>query len=98
MLSWPLAAALLVSAPLLTPLIAKLGGAIGVASKASQAAANDVSAAADEIVENIKGEASQLDAATWPVTGTACGTDASMHQAPVWRLPAHPNPAPLPMT
>ncbi|PSC71439.1 serine threonine-phosphatase BSL1 [Micractinium conductrix] len=54
MLSWPLAAALLVSAPLLTPLIAKLGGAIGVASKASQAAANDVSAAADEIVENIK--------------------------------------------
>lgn len=35
-LSWPLAVALLVSAPLLTPLIAQLGRRIGMASKASQ--------------------------------------------------------------
>lgn len=35
-LSWPLAVALLVSAPLLTPLIAQLGRRIGTASKASQ--------------------------------------------------------------
>ena len=35
-LSWPLAVALLVTAPLLTPLIAQLGRRIGAASKASQ--------------------------------------------------------------
>lgn len=53
-LSWQLAVALLVSAPLLTPLIASLGRRIGTASRASQAAANDVSAAASEIVENMR--------------------------------------------
>ncbi|KAL4429394.1 hypothetical protein ABPG77_005168 [Micractinium sp. CCAP 211/92] len=53
-LSWPLAIALLVSAPLLTPLIAQLSRRIGAASKASQAASNDVSAAADEVVENMR--------------------------------------------
>lgn len=53
-LSWPLAVALLVSAPLLTPLIAQLSRRIGAASKASQAASNDVSAAADEVVENMR--------------------------------------------
>jgi ABC-type multidrug transport system fused ATPase/permease subunit len=53
-LSWPLAAALLVSAPLLTPLIARLSSAIGTASKASQAASSEVSAAADEVVENMR--------------------------------------------
>ena len=53
-LSWPLAVALLLSAPLLTPLIAGLSRQIGAASKASQAAANDVSAAASEVVENMR--------------------------------------------
>ncbi|EFN54142.1 hypothetical protein CHLNCDRAFT_36019 [Chlorella variabilis] len=53
-LSWPLAVVLLVSAPLLTPLITRLSASIGAASKASQAAAANVSAAADEIVENMR--------------------------------------------
>lgn len=53
-LSWPLALALLVSAPLLTPLIAQLGRKIGAASRAAQAASNDVSAAASEVVENMR--------------------------------------------
>ena len=53
-LSWPLAVVLLVSALLLTPLITRLSASIGAASKASQAAAANVSAAADEIVENMR--------------------------------------------
>jgi ABC-type multidrug transport system fused ATPase/permease subunit len=53
-LSWQLAVALLVSAPLLTPVVARLSAAIGAASKASQAAAAEVSAAADEVVENMR--------------------------------------------
>ncbi|KAL4458596.1 hypothetical protein ABPG75_013461 [Micractinium tetrahymenae] len=53
-LSWPLAVALLVAAPLLTSLIAQLSRRIGAASKASQGASNDASAAADEIMENMR--------------------------------------------
>ena len=53
-LSWPLAAVLLVSAPLLTPLIAQLSARIGVASKAAQGAAGEVSGAAGEVVENMR--------------------------------------------
>lgn len=53
-LSWQLAVALLVSAPLLTPVVARLSISIGAASKASQAAAAEVAAAADEVVENMR--------------------------------------------
>ena len=53
-LSWPLAVVLLVSAPLLTPLITRLSASISTASKASQAAASNVAGAADEIVENMR--------------------------------------------
>lgn len=53
-LSWTLALVLLLSAPLLTPVIARLSRQIGAASKASQAAANDVSATASEVVENMR--------------------------------------------
>lgn len=53
-LSWPLAVTLLLSAPLLTPVIATLSRRIGAASKASQGASADVSAAASEVVENIR--------------------------------------------
>ena len=53
-LSWPLALVLLVSAPLLTPLIAQLSARIGVASKAAQGAAGEVSGAAGEVVENMR--------------------------------------------
>jgi ABC-type multidrug transport system fused ATPase/permease subunit len=53
-LSWQLAVVLLLVAPLLTPLVARLSKAIGGASKAAQAASADTSAAAEEIIENMK--------------------------------------------
>jgi len=58
-LSWPLAVALLVSAPLLTPLIAQLGRRIGLASKASQVGGGGGVAAwrCRVVVERLPGDA-----------------------------------------
>lgn len=49
-----LAAGLLLTAPLLTPLIGRIGERIRGASAASAAAAAEANTAADEVVENIK--------------------------------------------
>ena len=53
-LSWPLALALLLAAPLVTPVVAAATKSIRGASQSAQAATADASAVADEIVENIK--------------------------------------------
>ena len=54
LLSPPLAATLLLTAPLLTPAIQALSESIRGASSTAAAAAADVSAAADEVIENMR--------------------------------------------
>lgn len=53
-LSWPLAVALLLAAPAVTPLVAAATWRIRGTSREAQVAASAASAAADEIVENIR--------------------------------------------
>jgi hypothetical protein len=53
-LSWPLAIALLTAAPLVTPVVAAATARIKGASRQAQEASANASAAADEVVENVR--------------------------------------------